>query len=150
MFSCDLLENLYLCGSNNNFSSSILILLLVVICLKICTFAVATTTLSSSNRSTSRCDLLENLYLCGSNNNINCCIENSIHVVICLKICTFAVATTTSFQSLTTINCCDLLENLYLCGSNNNLVTSTSTHIFVVICLKICTFAVATTTYNFS
>ena len=43
--SCDLLENSYLCGSNNNLSSS-------------------------SQRGYDGCDLLENSYLCGSNNNV--------------------------------------------------------------------------------
>ena len=42
--------------------------------------------------------------------------------------------------------CCDLLENLYLCGSNNNWHFRAQLHRIVVICLKICTFAVATTT----
>ena len=67
------------------------------------------------------CDLLENLYLCGSNNNG----ESSLQV---------------SAMS------CDLLENLYLCGSNNNLLGDGQLLLLVVICLKICTFAVATTT----
>ena len=42
--------------------------------------------------------------------------------------------------------CCDLLENLYLCGSNNNSYYHLYKYHPVVICLKICTFAVATTT----
>ena len=41
---------------------------------------------------------------------------------------------------------CDLLENLYLCGSNNNSLMEIDLLVCVVICLKICTFAVATTT----
>ena len=41
-------------------------------------------------------------------------------VVICLKICTFAVATTTDWLQGSAMDGCDLLENLYLCGSNNN------------------------------
>ena len=41
---------------------------------------------------------------------------------------------------------CDLLENMYLCGSNNNRVIRYVATISVVICLKICTFVVATTT----
>ena len=41
----------------------------VVICLKICTFVVATTTLAYENNLEYSCDLLENMYLCGSNNN---------------------------------------------------------------------------------
>ena len=44
--SCDLLENSYLCGSNNNAAPVIPIKAAVVICLKIPTFVVATTTLS--------------------------------------------------------------------------------------------------------
>ena len=39
-----MLENSYLCGSNNNGMSVILLTAIVVICLKIPTFVVATTT----------------------------------------------------------------------------------------------------------
>ena len=42
--------------------------------------------------------------------------------------------------------CCDLLENSYLCGSNNNHNEEWVNQDFVVICLKIPTFVVATTT----
>ncbi|EJP31916.1 hypothetical protein HMPREF1146_1532 [Prevotella sp. MSX73] len=35
------------------------------------------------------------MYLCGSNNNDEADVEYKDFVVICLKICTFAVATTT-------------------------------------------------------
>ena len=42
--SCDLLENTYLCGSNNNHSRLALVNDSVVICLKIRTFVVAITT----------------------------------------------------------------------------------------------------------
>ena len=66
---CDLLENSYLCGSNNNLGSLVSIIRLVVICLKIPTFVVATTTYNSSMQARPCCDLLENSYLCGSNNN---------------------------------------------------------------------------------
>ena len=93
-----------------------------------------------------RCDLLENLYLCGSNNNVEVNIVEYELVVICLKICTFAVATTTPQVADPTLISCDLLENLYLCGSNNNVTRRVANVGFVVICLKICTFAVATTT----
>ena len=37
----------------------------VVICLKICTFVVSKTTWREELKQTRRCDLLENLYLCG-------------------------------------------------------------------------------------
>ncbi len=45
-----------------------------------------------------------------------------VTVVICLKICTFAVATTTTIYDVEIKDSCDLLENLYLCGSNNNII----------------------------
>ena len=43
------------------------------------------------------CDLLKNIYLCGSNNNLLLECEYSPCVVICLKISIFVVATTTRF-----------------------------------------------------
>ena len=43
-FSCDLLKNIYLCGSNNNLGDEYLSFRLVVICLKISIFVVATIT----------------------------------------------------------------------------------------------------------
>ena len=42
-------------------------------------------------------------------------------VVICLKIRTFVVSTTTNSWSAALGIGCDLLENSYLCGINNNL-----------------------------
>ena len=42
---------------------------------------------------------------------------------------------------------CDLLKNIYLCGINNNLTTHHQLLLFVVICLKISTFVVSTTTF---
>ena len=66
---CDLLENMYLCGSNNNYLLRAGKAKVVVICLKICTFVVATTTYTSIEKRVKSCDLLENMYLCGSNNN---------------------------------------------------------------------------------
>ena len=46
----------------------------------------------------------------------------------------------------TPLSGCDLLENTYLCGSNNNLKIKGTNRGIVVICLKIRTFVVATTT----
>ncbi len=46
--------------------------------------------------------------------------------------------------------CCDLLENTYLCGSNNNVMKLATLEDTVVICLKIRTFVVATTTVLFN
>ena len=67
-----------------------------MICLKIPTFVVATTTSSNPKRANNRCDLLENSYLCGSNNNNRIKYSRIDRVVICLKIPTFVVATTTN------------------------------------------------------
>ena len=67
-------------------------------------------------------------------------------VVICLKIPTFVVATTTNKGVIVGVGGCDLLENSYLCGSNNNIDADLFLFPCVVICLKIPTFVVATTT----
>ena len=92
------------------------------------------------------CDLLENSYLCGSNNNELAQKQYDEDVVICLKIPTFVVATTTVEETGCEIYRCDLLENSYLCGSNNNARPEERQQGYVVICLKIPTFVVATTT----
>ena len=44
-----------------------------------------------------RCDLLKNIYLCGSNNNAQVGRFGNAGVVICLKISIFVVATTTGY-----------------------------------------------------
>ena len=93
----------------------------VVICLKISTFVVSTTTRWLPPPLMPRCDLLENIYLCGSNNNTSYTDLNQLDVVICLKISIFVVATTTYYHNQSPSDRCDLLENIYLCGSNNNL-----------------------------
>ena len=122
--SCDLLENLYLCGISNNPIPLLWYIRGVVICLKICTFVVSATT------STPRC-------------------IDAVRVVICLKICTFVVSATTSCILYCLTLCCDLLENLYLCGISNNFTRAHIATHAVVICLKICTFVVSATTYRF-
>ena len=66
--------------------------------------------------------------------------------MICLKIPTFVVATTTHETDIKMSCSCDLLENSYLCGSNNNGIKYFNSMVLVVICLKIPTFVVATTT----
>ncbi len=70
------------------------------------------------------------------------------NVVICLKIRTFVVATTTPEMVRSFLDSCDLLENSYLCGSNNNERNYGDFQGLVVICLKIRTFVVATTTQD--
>ncbi len=122
----------------------------VVICLKIPTFVVATTTVIKIGYACFSCDLLENSYLCGSNNNIRSKQARPMGVVICLKIPTFVVATTTHGDGNALGYRCDLLENSYLCGSNNNFHSMSIRLLQVVICLKIPTFVVATTTHQFS
>ena len=66
--------------------------------------------------------------------------------MICLKISTFVVSTTTRFNAIKIKLGCDLLENIYLCGINNNSMERKGNRIAVVICLKISTFVVSTTT----
>ena len=144
--SCDLLENLYLCGIYNNIEVSLSYSRCVVICLKICTFVVSITTLLWQVSTIRSCDLLENLYLCGIYNNFLWWKGTWSYVVICLKICTFVVSITTSLNASSFASCCDLLENLYLCGIYNNTVLETKEVFIVVICLKICTFVVSITT----
>ena len=69
-------------------------------------------------------------------------------VVICLKISTFVVSITTETTPKELATCCDLLENIYLCGINNNGQADTRGGRRVVICLKISTFVVSITTRN--
>ena len=92
------------------------------------------------------CDLLENLYLCGIYNNFRVTLLHQLHVVICLKICTFVVSITTNIFIHIISSSCDLLENLYLCGIYNNAFCFLRFLLVVVICLKICTFVVSITT----
>ena len=171
---CDLLENIYLCGINNNISAWLSSLSTVVICLKISTFVVSTTTDAYIFALRKGCDLLENIYLCGINNNEIEHVVIDCMVVICLKISTFVVSTTTKWQkffdsiplwfawkylplwyqqqlcpyNIFPIFRCDLLENIYLCGINNNFHGINEFTALVVICLKISTFVVSTTTSN--
>ena len=121
---CDLLENSYLCGISNNVYQQQASCRKVVICLKIRTFVVSATTFcNSSNRNgmlwfawkfvplwyqqqlildivkaMTRCDLLENSYLCGISNNSSFSALPWLKVVICLKIRTFVVSATTLQQ----------------------------------------------------
>ena len=117
---------------------------------------------------------LENIYLCGINNNQIFLDAKKSLVVICLKISTFVVSTTTVWiwephqcqlwfawkylplwyqqqPSPCYIRLplgCDLLENIYLCGINNNQGDGGWYPFTVVICLKISTFVVSTTTIS--
>ena len=117
---CDLLKNIYRCGINNNHAGTLHSSGTVVICLKISTFVVSTTTCRRLHPATGCCDLLKNIYLCGINNNYNIQMLMIGTVVICLKISTFVVSTTTRKWKYNSQTCCDLLKNIYLCGINNN------------------------------
>ena len=61
---------------------------------------VAITTRSSVAHERNSCDLLKNIYLCGSNNNDNISDRFCNYVVICLKISIFVVAITTVVNTL--------------------------------------------------
>ena len=144
----------------------------VVICLKISTFVVSTTTdwKSFPNRiSLWFAWKYLPLWYQQQLKLLFCCCEV---VVICLKISTFVVSTTTRLHDGAAADvlwfawkylplwyqqqhnccpssvrtCCDLLENIYLCGINNNGRRYPSLKRAVVICLKISTFVVSTTT----
>ena len=144
--SCDLLENIYLCGINNNimqYQVARMVLWFawkylplryqqqptpakhfsfsVVICLKISTFAVSTTT-------------------------VNCSAFISMLLWFAWKYLPLRYQQQHWHAELITWSRCDLLENIYLCGINNNHVRDFRAITGVVICLKISTFAVSTTT----
>ena len=144
----------------------------VVICLKIRTFVVSTTTCVWHKLHAvqlwfawkfvplwyqqqpvyyfylcdRRCDLLENSYLCGINNNWLASALPWVSVVICLKIRTFVVSTTTLTY------CPDTSASLWFAWKfvplwyQQQHHTSAHTCTLVVICLKIRTFVVSTTT----
>ena len=100
--SCDLLENIYLCGINNNRELAISLTEPVVICLKISTFVVSTTTKGVLLRD----ELLlwfawKYLPLWYQQQRYHTSIT-PVLVVICLKISTFVVSTTTSTQNSST------------------------------------------------
>ena len=92
------------------------------------------------------CDLLENIYLCGINNNWACSRCNRRSVVICLKISTFVVSTTTTSSRRW---CWRVLwfawKYLPLWYQQQHGIAPYFI-MSVVICLKISTFVVSTTT----
>ena len=149
-FSCDLLENSYLCGISNNVGLIFYLFLLVVICLKIRTFVVSATTICKIDVHAIGCDLLENSYLCGISNN-QLTFYRWVHsVVICLKIRTFVVSATTiihdTYRYIRLWFAWKFVPLWYQQQQEpKSLVVS-----MVVICLKIRTFVVSATTYTCS
>ena len=121
--SCDLLENIYLCGINNNVEKEQRIRRLLWFAWKYLPLWYQQQQRGFVFYDISRCDLLENIYLCGINNNVLTFQVNDRAVVICLKISTFVVSTTTLSPLRWAARSCDLLENIYLCGINNNLAS---------------------------
>ena len=171
-YSCDLLENSYLCGINNNSHRNTTCQRPLWFAWKFVPLWYQQQLFKKLKKMTFSCDLLENSYLCGINNNEAAQILGCYLVVICLKIRTFVVSTTTASRFINICRelwfawkfvplwyqqqllhfqhyldwSCDLLENSYLCGINNNQLTLDRTFLLVVICLKIRTFVVSTTT----
>ena len=66
---CELLQNVYLCISTYNLGVSSNPPLSVVNCFKMCIFALARTTILTSQLSWRSCELLQNVYLCISTYN---------------------------------------------------------------------------------
>ena len=92
------------------------------------------------------CDLLENSYLCGINNNHVFRFFVSDKLWFAWKfVPLWYQQQPTASKSFPMIGC-DLLENSYLCGINNNWHYNGKSCTAVVICLKIRTFVVSTTT----
>ena len=143
---CDLLENSYLCGISNNTPLRTSWRKSVVICLKIRTFVVSATTRYHPIECRLRCDLLENSYLCGISNNCLIWIAIWSGLWFAWKF----VPLWYQQQLYATLYCkiigCDLLENSYLCGISNNILSRYESIESVVICLKIRTFVVSATT----
>ena len=147
---------------------------IVVICLKNRTFAVSQTTRTELYFCAKPLWFAWKIVLLQYRKQQKNIYKCEAHVVICLKNRTFAVSQTTC----TTIHrhsaqlwfawkivllqyrkqlgwavmvlqfCCDLLEKSYFCSIANNLVSSITIIISVVICLKNRTFAVSQTTYK--
>ena len=94
------------------------------------------------------CDLLENIYLCGINNNVEVNEKVFDAVVICLKISTFVVSTTTERWSFYLWLLLWFAWKYLPLWYQQQLNKSTSNGQEVVICLKISTFVVSTTTLD--
>ena len=143
-----------------------------MICLKISTFVVSTTTVINESFHASVLWFAWKYLPLWYQQQHKKIKQITMFVVICLKISTFVVSTTTEtwsswypgelwfawkylplwYQQQPSLGtkkasiCCDLLENIYLCGINNNNAKIRTIFYSVVICLKISTFVVSTTT----
>ena len=117
---CDLLENSYLCGISNNIIITLSLRIPLWFAWKFVPLWYQQQLWGTSGKEATRCDLLENSYLCGISNNAIFGNSRLADVVICLKIRTFVVSATTEWVRNSLTKCCDLLENSYLCGISNN------------------------------
>ena len=122
---CDLLENFYLCGIKHNPNEQRTRLYGLWFAWKFLSLWYQTQLQIDYNILLTRCDLLENFYLCGIKHNTRSKMVQK-------------------FQS------CDLLENFYLCGIKHNNHRNTYHYHQVVICLKISIFVVSNTTLHCS
>ena len=118
---CDLLENFYLCGIKHNPNEQRTRLYGLWFAWKFLSLWYQTQLQIDYNILLTRCDLLENFYLCGIKHNTRSKMVQK-------------------FQS------CDLLENFYLCGIKHNWKRYPTAFLCVVICLKISIFVVSNTT----
>ena len=91
--------------------------------------------------------MLESSYLCGRINNLFKFAFEDKRVVICSKVPTFVVESTTVILKAYLSLRCDLLESSYLCGRINNEIVVDAIGDMVVICSKVPTFVVESTTY---
>ena len=119
-YSCELLQNVYLCISTYNTNRTIYSTIEVVNCFKMCIFALARTTSITTVRRSVCCELLQNVYLCISTYNRYNHLNIWVLVVNCFKMCIFALARTTVIRACESHNCCELLQNVYLCISTYN------------------------------
>ena len=93
-WGCELLQNVYLCISTYNCGVDRTRSIRVVNCFKMCIFALARTTQSRLIVVSTRCELLQNVYLC--------------------------ISTYNPTTGETYIEGCELLQNVYLCISTYN------------------------------
>ena len=120
-FSCDLLENFYLCGIKHNLLEERKNERAVVICLKISIFVVSNTTFWKILYCFLSCDLLENFYLCGIKHNWQLVLITLPTLWFAWKFLSLWYQTQLLFPYTFPQFCCDLLENFYLCGIKHNL-----------------------------
>ena len=145
-YSCDLLENFYLCGIKHNTFSIKMKMVKLWFAWKFLSLWYQTQQYTKKAISIARCDLLENFYLCGIKHNL--WIPRGEHKVLWFawKFLSLWYQTQRLFPSIGSNLCCDLLENFYLCGIKHNNMLKILIGISVVICLKISIFVVSNTT----